>query len=702
MGMSYTLILAEKPSAAKKIAEALTDGKIQQMKRNNAPYYRITRSGKSVVVVPAVGHLFVLSDPGKNSKWTYPVFAAEWKPTFQGKANAWAKKYYSNIQALVREAGEFISATDYDVEGSVIAYNIFRFLFKQNDGKRMKFSTLTQEDIVDAYENMSKHLDFPMIEAGLTRHHLDWYFGINLSRALTLSLEHVGGYWVLSTGRVQGPTLMLLNKRQKEIKAFKPVPYWLLELKGIINKKEIKALHINDKFWKKGDIEAALKRCMRGKVFRDGIVQEVKKSKRKEMPPFPFDLTTLQRESYSLFGYSPKMTLEVAQSLYEHALISYPRTSSQKLPAKLGFRKILSGLSRQKEYSGFCQKLLQGKLKPNEGRKDDPAHPAIFPTGLKPKRLGHYQKRVYDLIVRRFLSVFGEPAVREQVRILINVNDELFAAHGITTVERGWLEFYGPYSRVKEQALHDMNRGDVARVSDISIIDKETEPPPRYSQASIIKEMEALNLGTKATRAGILQTLYDRNYIKGRSIEVTELGEAVTEALQKHCPEIVSVDLTKRFEEDMNSIIMGREKGEEVVSRAKKELERILQEFKKHEKDIGRDILKAVKEYEEDIHTVGKCPKCRSGRLHIIHSHKTGKRFVGCTNYPKCKNSYPLPGAGYLTTIDRTCSKCGLRLVEVRRQGRRPFRLCVVHGFEYYDKKERMTGKSQGKQKQAK
>jgi DNA topoisomerase-1 len=691
-GMPYTLILTEKPSAAQKIAQSLADGKVEQLKRNDAPYYRITRSGKEIVVVPAVGHLFILSQTGKNSKWTYPVFEVEWKPTYQGRNSMWARKYYTNIQALVKGAKDFVSATDYDVEGSVISYNIFRFIFNQKDGRRMKFSTLTREDIVEAYENASKHLEFPMIEAGLTRHRLDWYFGINLSRALTLSLEHSGGYWVLSTGRVQGPTLKILSERQKEIEAFVPVPYWLLELSGMVSGKEISALHVNDKFWKKRDVESSLERCREGKGFRDGTVQEIKKTRRRESPPFPFDLTTLQRESYSLFGYSPMMTLNVAQSLYEHALISYPRTSSQKLPEKLGFRKILSGLSQQAEYSALCGKLMKGRLKPNEGKKEDPAHPAIFPTGQKPKRLSSYQRKIYDLIVRRFLSTFAEPAIREQTRALINVNGELFASHGVTTLKKGWLEFYGPYSRAKEQALHGMSEGDVVKVSGISIIDKETEPPPRYSQASILKDMEALNLGTKATRAGILQTLYDRSYIKGHSIEVTELGKSVIEALHKHCPEIISVDLTKRFEEEMEKIEAGKEKRKDVVVRAEKELRRILDDFKSHEKEIGKHILKAVKEFEKEIHTLGRCPKCGTGELHIMHSHRTGKRFVGCTNYPKCKNSFPLPGIGYLIAIDRTC-KCGLKLVEVRRQGRRPWRMCAVHGFNYYDKKRPAKGK---------
>jgi len=248
----------------------------------------------------------------------------------------------------------------------------------------------------------------------------------------------------------------------------------------------------------------------------------------------------------------------------------------------------------------------------------------------------------------------------------------------------GWMELYKPYSRAKDQILPDLTKGENVSVQRMEMLDKQTEPPGRYTQASILKEMETLGLGTKATRAQILQTLYDRSYIKDPSIVVTELGEAVVNALEKHCPEIISVDLTKKFEQEMEQIEEGKKKREEIISKAEKELERILVDFKEHEKDIGKHILSAVKDFEKEEHTVGKC-KC-GGELHIIHSKKSGKRFVGCTNYPKCKESYPVPQMGFIHVIDKKCF-CGLGIVEVRNKGRRPWRLCVAHGLNKTEKK---------------
>lgn len=681
--MSYTLIISEKPSSAKRIAQALTTGEIKKLGKKDAPYYRISRKGKEIIVVPAVGHLFILDEKEKGVKWKYPVFSVDWKPTYENKSNFWAKKYYTNISNLAKKANAFVSACDFDIEGSVIAYNIMRFICGVKDGKRMKFSTLTTPDLIEAYDKASKHLDFPQIEAGLTRHQMDWYFGINMSRALTLSVEHVGGFWTLSTGRVQGPTLNILQKRQAEINKFKPTPFWQLELHGNLGGKDIVALHEKDKFWKKDEADKAKSKS----DGKHGKVDKAEKKEHRQYPPFPFDLTSLQRESYSHFGYSPKQTLEIAQSLYEHALISYPRTSSQKLPAGIGYRKILEKIKGQKKYEDLSKKILEKKtLKPNEGKKVDSAHPAIFPTGSNPPKLNNYQTRVYDMIVKRFMAVFCDPAVREQVRVEINVNGEIYLAHGVRTLQANWIEFYKPYAAFKEEVLPNVTKGDDVSVKKIDMIDKQTEPPNRYTQASILKEMENLGLGTKSTRAQILQTLYDRKYIREKSIQVTELGGAVVNALDKYCPEIISVDLTKEFDKDMELVESGKKKREDILKGAENELNKILTNFKKHEKHIGEEILKAIKEYERDIHTVGKCDKCGKD-LKILHSRKTGKRFVGCSGYPKCTNSFPLPQHGYLEVISRKCSNCGLGFIQVKSKGKRPWRFCIRCGFENKIKK---------------
>jgi DNA topoisomerase-1 len=674
--MSYTLIISEKPSAAERIAYALADGKVEKAGKAVA-YFRLKHDGKEIVVVPAVGHLFVLDEKGKKAKWTYPVFDVEWRPTFDDKNNLWAKKYFYNIEKLAKDATEFVSACDYDIEGSTIAWNIIRFICNAKDGRRMKFSTLTKTDILEAYKNASQHLDFPQIEAGLTRHTLDFMWGINLSRALTLALEKANGYWTLSVGRVQGPTLRLLEEREREIEKFVPELFWTIELHGLVNGKKITAIHETDRFWEKEQAESVLKKCS----GRKAAVEALEKKMVRQPPPPPFDLTTLQREAFNNFGYSPKMTLDIAQNLYEHALISYPRTSSQKLPQKLGLKGILEKLSAQKEYAALCGKLIQkGKFFPREGEKDDPAHPSIFPTGLQPVRLGKYQSNIYDLILRRFLSSFAEAALRERITAVIDVNGEKFKAFGVRTLRPEWMEFYGRYAKFKEQLLPEMEKGQAVEKPSVRMDEKETTPPDRFSQASILKAMEDKNLGTKATRAQILQTLYDREYIKDKSIKVTALGMAVIEALEKHCPEIISEELTRTFEQEIELIQEDKRKREEIISNAQKELEKILKKFKEHEMHIGSELKEGVKEFQEMAHFVGVCPAC-GGELRIIRSHMTKKFFVGCSHYPKCRQSFPLPQRGYISATDEKCPTCGLNIIQVKQFKRRPWKLCVKCGF---------------------
>jgi len=690
--MPYTLLISEKPSAAKRIASALAEGKIEEIKKQGVRSYKISRSGRDIVVAPAVGHLFVLSERKSGGKWKYPVFEVEWKPTFEkGNQALWSKKYFDNMKSLAKGADEFISSCDFDIEGSVIAFNILRFVCGTEKAMRMKFSTLTTGDLVYAYDHASPELDFPQIEAGLTRHTLDFFWGINLSRALTLSLESVGGYKILSTGRVQGPTLEILEKRQRNIDKFKPTPFWQIQLNCQSDGNDIIAMHKEDKFWEKSKADEVYDKC-KGKP---ASVTDIERKQQKQNPPFPFDLTTLQRESYRNFGYSPKMTLDIAQSLYEQALISYPRTSSQELPSKIGYKPIIKNLANQLDYGKLCEQLLKKPtMRPTKGKKTDPAHPAIYPTGQRPKKLNSYQKKVYDLIVRRFLAVFGDPAIRESMKIVIDVNGEPFQADGIRTVEPRWMEFYMPYARYRETVLPQVKQGQNLGVKSLDVLDKETQPPKRFTQAGILKEMEAEGLGTKATRAGILETLYDRGYIQEKDIIVTKLGQSVITALEKYAPEVISIELTRSFEHDMEVIEEGRKKREDIVKAARSALEGILANFKKNEKNIGNHLLKDVIAQHRLETTIGTC-KC--GSELVIRRSRKGARFVGCTGYPKCTETFSLPHFGMVKVLREKCQQCGLFVVSVKSKGKRPWKLCVRCGF--LDSKGNPIGKDDGKGK---
>ena len=669
----YQLIITEKPNAAKKIADALADNKAtKKTTRDKVPYYELTHEGKKIVVVCAVGHLYGLQQKsGKRSD--YPIFDIDWEPTADiSKKSAFSRKYLMNIKRLAKDADDFIVATDYDIEGEVIGLNIVRHACKQKDAKRMKFSTLTKEDLVKSYDNASAHLDWGQAQAGEARHKMDWFFGINLSRALTSSIKATGSFKLMSTGRVQGPALKLVVDKEKEIQAFIPVPYWELQLTGDINKGNITALHEKGKIFEKEIAEGIFKKC---KNEKKAPVTKVEKKQFKSMPPTPFDLTSLQIEAHKCLYLSPKNTLSTAQELYTNGYISYPRTSSQQLPKEIGYQKILKNLSKQESYQKETDFLLKKKgLSPNNGKKIDPAHPAIYPTGIIPKFKSDYDRKVYDLIVRRFLAVFGDPATRETMTVNLDCNKENFIAKGTTTIEKGWFELYGKYVMLKEEELPKIKEGDICTIKKLEKLDKETTPPKRYSEASLIKALEKENLGTKATRASIIETLYNRGFIDEKAIQATELGIRTEETLEKHSPKIVEPALTRHFEEEMEGIREGKFKPEQVIDESKKAVTEIVKEFNKHLKDIGEELLKANRETRNVMTFVGKCPKCKDGEL-FIRRGKFG-HFIACNKYPDCKTLYSIPQTQVKPTKE-LCETCGMPKIQVFKKRRGPQIVCI-------------------------
>jgi DNA topoisomerase I len=662
------LIVTEKPAQAEKIAFALADNKPIIKTKNSVKYYELTHNKQKILVGCAVGHLFGLAKTKKNKG--YPVFDIDWKPKHEiDKHSGYTEKYAKTLKELAKKADEFMVATDFDVEGSVIGHNIIKFLCGKKDAKRMKFSTLTKDELISSYEKPLKHLVFSQIKAGETRHHLDWFYGINLSNALMTSIKNATNrFRIMSTGRVQGPTLKLIVKKEDEIKKFKPETYWEIFLNGSLKNTKIKAKHKKEKFTEKQEVKKILEKTKGKKAF----VEKIIKRKINISPPAPFDLTSLQMESYKLLKITPKETSSIAQKIYTLGIISYPRTGSQKLPPSIGYKKIINKLLKNKEYSVICNSLLSKKvLKPVEGKKTDIAHPAIYPTGDVAKLQGK-ELQLYNLIVRRFLSTFGDTAIKESTRLTIDVNKEKFLLSGSIILEPGWYKIYGKFAKVNEQILPEIEKEDEVKVKSIDSEEKQTQPPKRYTQASIIKKMETLGLGTKATRHLIIDALSQRKYIDGIQIKATPLGSTLINTLEKYSPEIIDEELTKSFEEDMKKIREKKEKEETVINRAKKVLIRILKKFKENEIKIGKELIKAS--VGEDI--IGDCPKCKKGKLKL----RRGRfgLFIACDRYKEgCKTTFSIPKGSLTKPTEEKCKVCKYPLILVIRKGKRPMKLCI-------------------------
>ena len=389
---------------------------LKKLRVKEVNYYECFNDKQKIVVCSAVGHLFVLGEKGGES-WKYPVFDTEWRPLHKvSKANAYVKGYIDTLKSLKKDSVEIVVATDFDIEGEVIGYNVIKQIYGIENSSRMKFSSLTKESILNAFNSRQKTIEVGQKEAGLTRHNLDWFYGINLSRAFTSSIKTASNkFKVLSTGRVQAPALHFLCDKEKEISKFISQKYYEIYLDGKIKNKKIKAQYFDET--KKEEIEEddkdknqklqndkyklldekKVKEIIKSCQNKDGTIYDINSKKFKQSVPVPFDLTTLQMEASNVFGLSPKRTLEIAQKLYIEGLTSYPRTSSQKFK-DTDLKAILKKLEKMPNYKSLVLKVydVNKKLIPKEGRKDDPAHPCFTEDHI----LSFYnsKKKIKDII----------------------------------------------------------------------------------------------------------------------------------------------------------------------------------------------------------------------------------------------------------------------------------------------------------------
>ncbi|MBU2560327.1 DNA topoisomerase I, partial [archaeon] len=359
-----TVIITEKPKVSLKIAQALSSKYIKKTE-GGVSYYKAQSNGSDVTIASAAGHLYTLAQKGASR--SYPIFDIDWVPLHTiDRTKAYVRKYIELLERLSKGADRFYIATDYDTEGELLGYNALRFACSPGSKEvmRMKFSTLTHGELSSAFKNPIE-LDLKLVEAGETRHIMDWFWGINTSRALSHALQSVHkGFATISAGRVQTPALGILVERKKEIDAFVPEAYFEILADVDVKGTKVQAKHEKGRIFDRKDAEDILA----SSKVEEALVGDVDKKEVIIYPPAPFDLGTLQIDAYRLFGFTPKKTQEVAQGLYEGGFISYPRTSSQKLPYSIGFGRILENLSLDSRFKKYVNIVLKkGELKPRQG-----------------------------------------------------------------------------------------------------------------------------------------------------------------------------------------------------------------------------------------------------------------------------------------------------------------------------------------------
>lgn len=625
----FILIISEKPKAAKSIAYAISSH-VYQCNYKNVPYWVASSNNNKIVVAPVAGHLFSLA----TNTADIPVFDYTWIPRWKAEKKAkHTKKFFELIKYLSSNNPlTVINACDYDIEGSVIGYLVITLITKRMDYKRMKFSSLTPGELRSAFNNLHPR-DFNMVEAGLCRHELDWIYGINLSRLLMNSYKKITGERkTLSVGRVQTPTLIEIINRYIEVETYCNPPVFSLYALITYRKMTFTAYYAYNPLKKLMDAKKIKEMIERNKI---AIIEDVKKTIEDELPRPPFNLNDLQEEAYRLFGFSPSYTQKIAEELYLDGLISYPRTNSQKLPVGLDTRTILENLSAQ-GYEHIVKTIFEEnpKLIAREGKKTDPAHPAIYPTGIKPRSLRTDHKKLYELIVKRFLASFMSPA--RYIKLYIKWNAGVYLESSIKSLlKKGWLQVYD-YNLIEDERYVEPVIGESGYVDRIDIRQSHPDKPSYHTKSSILRWMETNNIGTEATRAEIIEILFKRKYVieKERKAKPTTLGLAIAEIAKRFFPELTSVELSRSFEEKIEKVRQGTLSRQTVVEEAKSIVKKLIDNGLRKEIEIQGTLRNLV------ISPSKKCLICdlyTDGDLCYIHSIALEKLIE---NLESWKNSY--------------------------------------------------------------
>jgi DNA topoisomerase I len=657
------LVICEKNIAARRISTILSDGKSKQGRIGPIPIYEFNRNNEPWTVIGLKGHIINTDYPTSYNVWWH--IAPKKLINIPPEKKVSEKKIAAALKSLVDTNPFIIVATDFDREGELIGVEVVDYLQKYNKNitevKRAKFSAITKYEITEAFSKLSD-VDYSLSAAGESRQLIDLIWGVVLTRFISLTANKTGKDY-LSIGRVQSPTLALLVAKEKEIQAFKPEPFWRLLAKL---KKDIlfEAEHKNGRFWKKEEIDSIFAKVSNAK---EALVTDIKKTENKEKPPAPFSTTTfLQASSY--LKLSAPQAMKIAEELYMGGLISYPRTDNTVYPASLGIKNILTKLKQSSFKDEVNEVLTNGRKYPTRGPKQTTDHPPIHPVGVPKNDLTGSKKKVYELIVRRFLATLAKDAVSESIDVAFSINDEVFKSKGYRLIEANWKGIYYYFSN-KDKPLPSLEKKEVIPISNITVKEDETKPPKRYSQGSLIATMESLALGTKSTRHEIINKLYQRKYINLSPLAPTPLAMAVIDSMND-C-DVVKPKMTAVLEDDMNLIADGKKTLAETVDESRKMLTKVMEELEQNKSTIKENIRIAHRKQN----TIGVCPEC--GKSLVIRRSKKGKRFVGCEGYPTCKNTYALPQNGMIKPLEKSCKYCNSPMVNIISKGKKPWEICI-------------------------
>jgi len=656
--MSKTLIIAEKPSVATDLARVLSKelGKFEKRGKDRNTYFE----SDNALISSAVGHLVELKMPsgpnGKKLPWGIkhlPVIPEK----FELQPIEKSESRLNLLKRLIKkkEVETIINACDAGREGELIFRYVMQVAGADKVIKRMWMQSMTDNAILSAFKSLRDDQEMiPLAEAALCRSESDWLVGLNGTRALTAFNSRHGGFNVTTAGRVQTPTLVILSEREREIRSFTPQDYWEVHsefetdngsYKGRWFREDFKKDTDNDqskpeRIWSREEADEIVSRCKE----KIGTIEENKKPA-KQAPPQLYDLTTLQRDASSKFGFSARNTLAIAQSLYErHKLLTYPRTDSKCLPEDYipniksnikGFADGISSPSLDQQIIDSSSKVITNDwVKPNKRIFNDAKisdHFAIIPTGKIPTTaLKEQEQKIYDLVTRRLIAIFFPSAEFETTRRITRIDQDSFLTTGKVLVTPGYLEVYGrkPGVAAEKDELIAVQTGDKAKAIETELKEETTRPPARYTEATLLGAMETAGkriddgelkeamkergLGTPATRATIIEGLISHKYLfrheqQKRDLVVSNKGLALIDLLENiGIDSLSSPEMTGEWEYKLKLMEGGDLSREVFMSEIKKLTEDIVNRTQTKMAELANRVF-------EDLQAT--CPDCRGNIL---------------------------------------------------------------------------------------
>jgi DNA topoisomerase III len=625
--MAKTLVVAEKPSVARDLSAALP-GAFTQGKD------KAFLEGDDYVITWAVGHLVGLAEPDaydpKLKKWRYadlPIVPEKFKLVPNDDRAAKQLKVIHRLMAR-EDVDEVINACDAGREGELIFAYVYDTAKVQPPVKRLWLSSMTRKAIEDAFGRLRPREELESLEAAArSRSEADWIVGMNATRAASIRLRAAFD-GAVSLGRVQTPTLALIARREEEIRAFKPEPYWLVEAKFAASGERVySGRYLGGKRIAEDEAAKIAAACK----DQDGLITKLERKEEREKPQLLYDLTSLQRHANTLHGFSARRTLGAAQKLYEeHKALTYPRTNSRYLTGDMvpEIKPIAELVGHNPQY-GKASEYVRSLDELPLGRVVDDAkvedHHAIIPTKSEHdlSKMGADELKVYDLVTKRFLAVFHPEAVFERTRVETTVVENVFRTSGRVLIVPGWRAVYGQEAEGEgkreddsggDQMLPKLDEGETVQAREVESLRKETQPPRRFTEASLLAAMETAGkeiedaelreamkdsgIGTPATRASIIERLLTVGYIErdGRALHATEKGVQVIRLLGEHA--LTSPQLTGDWERRLGLIEKGEDSRPAFMG------------------DIGKFIAETVEELDKlkgvkiERANLGPCPVC--------------------------------------------------------------------------------------------